>query len=72
MTDQTLEGFYRTRFIPRAHRIGRTTLLVAMVLCLMPALYLSFVLGAFPGTGVILTGFFAIAAFVRGVAAVYP
>ena len=64
MTDQTLEGFYRTRFIPRAHRIGRTTLLVAMVLCLGPALYLSFVLGAFPGTGAILTGFLAIAAFV--------
>ncbi|WP_233713031.1 hypothetical protein [Amaricoccus solimangrovi] len=64
MTDQTLEGFYRTRFIPRAHRIGRLTLLVAMVFCLLPALYLSFVLGAFPGVGVILTGFLAIAAFV--------
>lgn len=65
MTDhQTLEGFYRTHFIPRAHRIGRTTLLVAMALCLLPALYLSFVLGAFPGTGAILTGFLAIAAFV--------
>lgn len=64
MTDQSLEGFYRTRFIPRAHRIGRTTLLIAMVLCLGPALYLSFVLGAFPGTGAILTGFLAIAAFV--------
>jgi len=64
MTEQTLEGFYRTRFIPRAHRIGRVTLLVAMVVCLLPALYLSFVLGAYPGTGVILTGFLAIAAFV--------
>ncbi len=64
MTDQNLDGFYRTRFIPRAHRIGRVTLLVAMVFCLLPALYLSFVLGAFPGTGAILTGFLAIAAFV--------
>ncbi|MCA8879094.1 MAG: hypothetical protein KDA73_03865 [Rhodobacteraceae bacterium] len=64
MTDQTLEGFYRTRFIPRAHRIGRTTLLVAMVLCLCPALYLSFGLGAYPGTGPIMTGFLAIVAFV--------
>ncbi|MDK3071815.1 hypothetical protein QO034_01705 [Sedimentitalea sp. JM2-8] len=64
MTDQTLEGFYRTRFIPRAHRIGRTTLLVAMLLCVCPALYLSFGLGAFPGVGPILTGFLAILAFV--------
>lgn len=64
MTDQSLDGFYRTRFIPRAHRIGRVTLLVAMVFCLLPALYLSFVLGAYPGTGAILTGFLAIAAFV--------
>lgn len=64
MTDQTLEGFYRNNFIPRAHRIGRATLLVAMILCVFPALYLSFVLGAFPGTGAILTGFLAIAAFV--------
>ena len=64
MTDQTLEGFYRNNFIPRAHRIGRATLLVAMILCVFPALYLSFVLGAFPGTGAILTGFLAIVAFV--------
>lgn len=64
MTDQTLEGFYRTRFIPRAHRIGRATLLIAMVLCFLPALYLSFGLGAFPGVGTILTGFLAVVAFV--------
>lgn len=64
MTDQTLEGFYRNNFIPRAHRIGRATLLVAMILCVFTALYLSFVLGAFPGTGAILTGFLAIVAFV--------
>ncbi|RID90461.1 hypothetical protein D2N39_18100 [Gemmobacter lutimaris] len=61
MTQQNMEGFYRSIFIPRAHRIGRLTLAVAMVLCLMPALYLSFVLGAFPGIGPILTGFLAIA-----------
>jgi hypothetical protein len=35
-----------------------------MVLCLMPALYLSFVLGAFPGAGPILTGLLAIATIV--------
>ncbi|ABL69306.1 MULTISPECIES: hypothetical protein [Paracoccus] len=64
MTKQNLETHYRTSFIPRAHRIGRITLLIAMVICLLPALYLSFVLGAWPGAGVILTGFLAVLAFV--------
>lgn len=64
MSNQSLETFYKSSFIPRAHRIGRGTLLIAMILCLVPALYLSFVLGAFPGAGVIMTGFLAIAAFV--------
>lgn len=64
MSKQDLELHYKTSFIPRAHRIGRITLLIAMVICLFPALYLSFVLGAWPGAGVILTGFLAIVAFV--------
>ncbi|GHC24774.1 MULTISPECIES: hypothetical protein [Gemmobacter] len=64
MPEQNMEGFYRSSFIPRAHRIGRLTLAIAMVLCLMPALYLSFVLGAFPGVGPILTGLLAIATIV--------
>ncbi len=29
MTKQNLETHYRTSFIPRAHRIGRITLLIA-------------------------------------------
>ncbi|WP_172332563.1 hypothetical protein [Mangrovicoccus sp. HB161399] len=72
MIDQTQDAFYRSAFIPRAHRIGRLTLLAAMVLCLLPALYLSFVLGAFPGTGAILTGFLAILAFVGVIWIVEP
>jgi hypothetical protein len=64
MSNQDIDGFYKARFIPRAHRIGRITLLVAMCVCLLPALYLSFVLNAFPGIGPILTGFMAVAAFV--------
>lgn len=72
MTDQTLDGFYKNQFIPRAHRIGRLSLLIAMVVCLLPALYLSFVLGAFPGVGPILTGFLAIAAFVGIIWVVEP
>lgn len=64
MTEQTADGFYRSTFIPRAHRIGRLTLGIAMLLCFTPALYLSFVLDAFPGIGPIMTGFLAIAAFV--------
>lgn len=72
MTDQTIDGFYKSRFIPRAHRIGRLSLLIAMAVCLLPALYLSFVLGAFPGIGPILTGFLAIVAFVGIIWVVEP
>lgn len=64
MTQPTIDSFYRSSFIPRAHRVGRLTLGIAMILCLMPALYLSFVLDAFPGFGPVLTGFLAIFAFV--------
>ncbi len=64
MTDQSIDAFYIGSFIPRAHRIGRLTLGTAICLCLVPALYLSFVLGAFPGIGPIMTGFLAIVAFV--------
>ncbi len=64
MSDQNLNSFYTTSFIPRAHRIGRLTLGIAICLCLIPALYLSFVLDGFPGFGPIMTGFLAIAAFV--------
>ncbi|WP_134681789.1 hypothetical protein [Paracoccus ravus] len=64
MHNQTQDDFYKTQFSPRAHLIGRMTLLIAMVVCTFPALYLSFVLGAFPGIGPIVTGFLAILAFV--------
>lgn len=64
MSDQDLTSFYTQTFIPRAHRVGRLTLGIAMCICLAPALYLSFALGGFPGFGPIITGFLAIAAFV--------
>ncbi len=60
----SLETEYTNSFLPRAHRIGRITLALAMLLCLVPPLWLSFGLGAFPGVGPILNGFLAIAAFV--------
>lgn len=72
MTDQSIDTFYKTTFIPRAHRIGQTTLLLAILLCLTPALYLSFGLGAFPGFGPILTGFLAVLAFVGVIWVVEP
>lgn len=72
MSNQNSEDFYKTSFIPRAHLIGRLTLLIAMVVCTFPALYLSFVLGAFPGVGPIMTGFLAIVAFVGVVWVVEP
>ncbi|MFV0245200.1 MAG: hypothetical protein ACK5IB_09310 [Qingshengfaniella sp.] len=72
MTEQTAETFYKTSFIPRAHRIGQITLLLAIGLCLTPALYLSFGLGAFPGIGPIMTGFLAVLAFVGVIWVVEP
>lgn len=72
MSEQTADAFYKTTFIPRAHRIGQTTLLLAILLCLTPALYLSFVLGAFPGFGPIMTGFLAVLAFVGVIWVVEP
>jgi hypothetical protein len=63
VSDEGVDAYYNDEFIPRAHRVGRATLLIAMGLCLLPALYLSFGLGAFPGTGVILGAFLAVAAF---------
>jgi hypothetical protein len=67
-----LETYYEQEFIPRAHRVGRGTLLLAMVLCLFPALYLSFVLDAWPGISVVLAAFLAVAAFVGIVWLVEP
>ncbi|WP_417721991.1 hypothetical protein [Salipiger sp.] len=64
MSDTSLDTYYASRFVPLAHRVGRGTLLVAMILCLVPPLYLSLVLGAYPGFGPILNGFLSIAAFV--------
>ena len=64
MSDTSLDTYYASHFVPRAHRVGRGTLLAAMLLCLVPPFYLSFVLGAFPGVGPILNGFLSIAAFV--------
>ncbi|MFV0336034.1 MAG: hypothetical protein ACK5JR_18415 [Tropicimonas sp.] len=72
MTDQSADIFYKTNFIPRAHRIGQTTILLAICLCLTPALYLSFGLGAFPGVSTILTGFLAVLAFVGVIWVVEP
>ena len=60
---ESVDAYYNDEFMPRAHRVGRATLLIAMVVCLLPALYLSFWLGAFPGMGVILGAFLAVAAF---------
>lgn len=67
-----IDSVYRNQFIPNAHRIGRTTLSIALLLCFMPALYLSVILGAFPGFEPLLTGFIAIVGFVGVVWVVEP
>lgn len=60
-TAADLERHYAEEFIPRAHRVGRSTLLLAMGLCLLPALYLCFGLGGWPGIGPVLAAFLAVA-----------
>ncbi|WP_163970248.1 small-conductance mechanosensitive channel [Oceanobacillus halotolerans] len=57
--DSAMDTFHN-----RAHFWGRTTLWVLMVMCLLPPLYLSFVLDAHPGWGVIGGGLLGYAAFV--------
>ncbi len=61
--EASVDAYYEQEFMPRAHRVGRGTLLLAMGLCLLPALYLSFWLGAWPGLGVVAGAFLAVAAF---------
>jgi len=52
---------YERNYLPRAHLVGISTLLIAVLLCLLPPLYLSFVLGYFPGWDKVLAGFLMIA-----------
>lgn len=51
-------------FHERAHFWGRTTLWLLIAACLLPPLYLSFVLGYHPGWGIILAGIIGYAAFI--------
>ncbi|MFD1361913.1 small-conductance mechanosensitive channel [Lentibacillus salinarum] len=57
--DSAMEVFHN-----RAHFWGRTTLWVLMLMCLVPPLYLSFVLDAHPGWSVIGAGLVGYAAFI--------
>lgn len=54
-----MEVFYR-----RSHFWGRLTLLVIIIMSLIPPLYISFVLDAHPGWGVIATGLVGYASFI--------
>lgn len=54
-----MEMFYR-----RSHFWGRLTLLVIIIMSLIPPLYISFVLDAHPGWGVIATGLVGYASFI--------
>lgn len=55
----SMEMFYR-----RSHFWGRLTLLVIIIMSLIPPLYISFVLDAHPGWGVIATGLVGYASFI--------
>lgn len=67
-----IEEYHSSTFIPAAHRIGQLTLGLALIMGLIPALYLSFGLGGWPGIGVIWTAFLIIASFVGVIWIVEP
>lgn len=56
-----VEKVYREEFLPKAHLVGIITCLLAVVLCLLPPLYLSFVRSYHPGWAKVLAGFVLIA-----------
>jgi hypothetical protein len=60
MDPKELDLTYDKEFLPQSHFWGRLTLWVAVALCLMPPVYLSFVLGYHPGWPIVLAGFVAI------------
>ncbi|MFU2489528.1 hypothetical protein [Thauera sp. WH-1] len=64
MRNAEADSFYSQTFIPRAHRLGIATLVLGLVFSLLPAFYLSFVVGAWPGFEAVLRAFIPIAAFV--------
>lgn len=63
MESSALDRAYTKDFIPFAHRLGIATLLLGLGMTLLPGLYLSFVLGAWPGIEAVTRAFIAIAAF---------
>ncbi|MFV0575952.1 MAG: hypothetical protein ACK5NC_11160 [Vibrio sp.] len=71
-TNLGMDEYYEANFIPTAHRIGIATLLLAIVCSMLPALYLSFVKGYFPGVDVLFQVFLVIVAFVGVVWIVEP
>jgi hypothetical protein len=63
MAHTDADNFYEQDYIPTAHRLGIFTLSLSLLLMLLPALYLSFVLGAWPGIEAVIRAFLAVAAF---------
>lgn len=72
MHHSEMDRFYAQGFIPTAHRLGVATLLLGLVLSLLPGVYLSFVVGAWPGFEAVLRAFIAIAAFVGVIWVIEP
>ncbi|TCP61068.1 hypothetical protein EV663_10614 [Rhodovulum bhavnagarense] len=71
MTDR-IESYYSSTYIPAAHRIGQASLALALAMSLLVPLYLSFVLGGWPGIAVIWTAFLIVASFVGVIWLVEP
>lgn len=69
---EQMNRFYSETYIPAAHRLGIATLLMALFLTMLPALYLSFGLGAWPGIDAVMRAFLAIAAFVGVIWVIEP
>lgn len=72
MSNTEIDRFYNETFIPAAHRLGIAIPLMALCLTMLPGLYLSFGLGAWPGIDAVLRAFLAIAAFVGVIWVIEP
>lgn len=61
MEEKEIHEIYSQDFLPKVHFWGKITLWVAVLFCLLPCLYLSFIKGYHPGWPTILAGLVAIA-----------
>lgn len=57
ISGEKIDELYNGRYIKDVHKIGTTIMLTLMVVTFIPAFYVSFVLGYFPGWGLVSAAF---------------